>query len=181
MVFRDVDTLYEHCATMEALVVLYGKVQDAIDAMSKDATSTEIGKRVQALIKKRVERLEDRTKGSDERKGEEEDTDDEFELSPWHRDRAEVRALRVLERELSREYGFGGECEVDLEREEAIRKILDKIEEAHGNEHEAGYYIDRHFDELLSMVPARIRGETDRRDAREMRAARRQFADARHF
>lgn len=175
MLSEDIEKLHEYCASMRALEALHGEVAEEMTLMGEEATAEQMGKKIQALLQKKIERLQ---RHLDDPVDPVEDEDDEFVLSHQSRDCAEMGAFEEISEELRRDYGFGGD-EVDMEREEAIEAIKGKISTIFYQHHEAGYYIDKRFDELLSMVPERERGAQDRKDARNMRAAQREFHSVR--
>lgn len=182
-IIEQVVELYEASARLNALAACSKEVNELMVAMGEYATATEIGKKVQKFLRDKRERLERQRDQEDPLPDDDDDDDSDDEGADYSfpessRVRAVLSVLEDVERDLQQEYSLGGEREVDMEREEAIEAVLRKISRTHSMVHETGYYIDKHFDELMDIVPERERGKSDRRAAREMRAASREFANA---
>ena len=178
-IIEQVVELYEASARLNALAACWKEVSELMEAMGEYATATEIGKKVRKYLRDKCERLE-RQRDQEDPLPDDDDDDAgaDYSFPESGRVRAVLSVLEDVERDLQQEYSLGSEREVDMEREEAIEAVLRKISRTHSMVHETGYYIDKHFDELMDIVPERERGKSDRRAAREMRAAAREFANA---
>lgn len=175
-VISEVVNLYEYCAKMNAVVDLNDEVTEVLAAMGEEVTATQMGEKVQKLVREKRERLE--------RLCEHDDPEDfkcsgDFVFPIPCRDSAALVAISDVEWDLLHDHGFGGTEEVDMTREDAIEAIKRVISNLYSMWYDSGYFANRRLNELQDIVPERDRGEIDRKAAREMRVVQSEFANVR--